>query len=62
MILRRFIVIALERACVPVHQITHRRPFLWTPWPLCPLAELSYRLEERWKTGAWRYVKGDQQS
>lgn len=51
--MKRWIVATLEDPlCRWTHPITNRRPWLWF-FHHCPLAELSFRLEERWNTGAW---------
>lgn len=50
--LKRFIVDALERSCDVTHVVTHHRPWLWVGSP-CPLAQWSFRLDERWGTGCW---------
>lgn len=49
---KRLIVSAIERACDMTHFVTHHRPWLWA-FAHCPLARLSYNLDERWGTGRW---------
>lgn len=53
MIAKRRFVSFLEDACGYTHWFTHRRPWLWLPFPVCPLASLSDRLDQRWGTGVW---------
>lgn len=50
---RWYIVRGLEHACHYSHPVVHHRPWLWLPLPVCPLATLSFRLDDRWHTGAW---------
>lgn len=52
--MKRRLVSALEAACTLTHPIVHRRPWLWLPLPICPLACLSDRLDQRWGTGVWQ--------
>lgn len=52
--MKRRIVEALESACVLGHWFTWRRPWLWICGPhICPLADLSDWLDQRWRTGVW---------
>jgi hypothetical protein len=46
------IVRGLEGLCDATHFVTYRRPWLWF-FPYCPLARLSYSLDERWGTRQW---------
>lgn len=50
--MRRRLVIAAERLCDLTHFITLHRPWLWV-FPHCPLARLSFYLDDRWQTGVW---------
>jgi hypothetical protein len=54
---KRRIVVFLEDACEHTHWFTHRRPWLWLPFRICPLANLSSALDERWGTGVWETVR-----
>lgn len=50
--MKRRIVHNLERACSLTHWL-HRRPFVRL-LPVCPLAVLSWRLDQRWHTNEWK--------
>jgi len=52
-VIRYLIVRAVERVC----DVTRRTHLDRLPvFGACRLADLSYRLDERWSTGAWRDV------
>jgi hypothetical protein len=55
--LKRLIVRWTETACSLTHPITLRRPWLWLPLPICPLASYSATLDKRWGTGVWKPIK-----
>ena len=50
---RSAFVSGLETACDWSHPIVHHRPWLWLPFPICPLATLSCSLNERWGLDVW---------
>lgn len=51
---KKFIVVGLEKSCnfIDYRIIPHLPEGLQAHW-YCHLAELSARLDERWKTGVW---------
>lgn len=53
---RRLTARFLESACSLTHPIVHHRPWLFLPLPVCPLATLSDRLDQWWKTGVWKTI------
>lgn len=50
--LKVFIVKALEVFCEKTHWLTWHAPVRWII-PLEYLSSLSFRLDEKWKTGVW---------
>lgn len=49
----RAVVVTLEWAC---EHLWHHLPWVVqarTPGPVCPLAHLAWRLDERWRTGVY---------
>jgi hypothetical protein len=56
---KQWIVRSLENWCDRLHFITHHRPWLWVFRDHCPLASLSFRLDEKWDTGVWSDPKED---
>jgi hypothetical protein len=55
--MKRTLVILLEKACTWTHPVTLHGP-LAGRFPLCSLAQLSDRLDQRWTTGVWNATPG----